>query len=229
MVFGGSWGSMLSLLYAQAHPQRVRSIVVRGVYTGRKAELNFSRGPAGGAARINPEVYKGFSEFLPVEARADPIRGYHALLTCGERSKELAAAKMWNRWDGTLGLLIPGPDDIESKSEQWHLQHARIETYYHANGGFVPEGHVLAPENLEKIRHIPCKLVVPPLLLSNGQLTPRIGSIVNGRYDLFCPPQTAVELHQGLPMSKLYIIPAAGHSMFVRIPVLAPIKCTDRR
>ncbi|KAF2479404.1 proline iminopeptidase [Neohortaea acidophila] len=195
MVFGGSWGSTLSLLYAQTHPERVGSLVVRGVFTERKEELQFSRGRGTGAARIHPEVYERFAGHLDPAIRHDPIRGYYELLTSEDYGTRLEAAKRWNEWDSMLGLLVSKSDGLAGKSDTWFLQHARLETHYGVHGGFMEDGQLLRPENLARIKHIPC-------------------AIVQGRYDLFCPPTTAWQLHSGLPLSKLHIIPDAGHSAF---------------
>ncbi|KFX97638.1 hypothetical protein V490_02688 [Pseudogymnoascus sp. VKM F-3557] len=192
MVFGGSWGSTLSLLYAETHPGSVGSLVLRGVFTERKSELRFSRGLEG-AARVFPEAYESFTQHLSPNDRHDPCVAYYKLVTSDDYDTRLAASKSWCQWDLSIMKLVPDNDAINGKDDAWLLQHARLETHYAVNNGFMEDGQLLRPENLARISHIPC-------------------SIVNGRYDMFCPPQTAWELHKGLPNSKLYIIPGTGHS-----------------
>lgn len=163
MVFGGSWGSTLSLLYAQAHPDRVDSLVLRGIFTERKAELRFSRGHDG-AARVFPEAYESFIQYLPPEDRADPYAAYYKLVTSDDQETRLAASKSWCQWDLSIMKLIPEKDAIASKNDTWSLQHARLETHYAVNNGFMQEGQLLSPESLAKIRHIRCKTSIAFLL-----------------------------------------------------------------
>nr|POE93657.1 putative proline iminopeptidase [Quercus suber] len=197
MVFGGSWGSTLSLLYAMTHPECVGSLVLRGIFTLRKAELDFSCTPNNGAAHLFPEHFREFQQHLDPSIRHAPRRGYYNLVTSEDYDVSLTAAKHWNRWHGTLSKLVPDADGIKNKSDVYLLQHAKLETLYTINGGFMEEGYLLNPANLAKISHIPCH-------------------IVSGRYDMLCPPQTAWELHKGLPLSTLDIIPTAGHVATVR-------------
>jgi proline iminopeptidase len=161
MVFGGSWGSALALLYAQTHPESVGSLVVRGVFNERKSELAFSRGPYSGAARIFPERYERFLQYLAPEARHNPIAGYYELVTSEDYGTRLAAAKSWNQWDISISNLIPetpdlAEDPLKGKDDKWILQHARMETHYAVNGGFMEDGQILKAENLARIKHIPC-------------------------------------------------------------------------
>ena len=161
MVFGGSWGSTLSLLYAQTHPENVRSLVVRGVFNERREELQFSRGPWSGAARVFPEQYDRFLQYLPPEDRYNPIAGYYKLVTSEDYDTRLNAARSWNLWDSSIGELVPvmSPDQkLANLSDTWLLQHARMETHYAVNGGFMEDGQILKPENLAKIGHLPCTL-----------------------------------------------------------------------
>jgi proline iminopeptidase len=160
MVFGGSWGSTLALLYAQTHPASVGALVLRGVFTERRAELAFSRG-ANGAARVFPEDYAALVGYLPVERRQqEPWAAYYELVTDeGKYDYEarVAAARAWCRWDLSIMKLVPDQHAIDEKDDVWLLQHARIETHYAVNGGFMEDGQLLRPENLARIRGIPCK------------------------------------------------------------------------
>jgi proline iminopeptidase len=172
LVFGGSWGSTLALVYAQAYPDVVGSLILRGIFTVRQSELQFSRGPIG-AANIFPEEYERFVNWLPEEDRDHPNEAYYRLLTSDDHATRVAAAREWNRWDLSTGTLLP---DLEAfaalDDEKYIICHARLEAHYFVNRGFMEEGQILKDENLAKIRHIPT-------------------TIVQGRYDIVCAPQTA--------------------------------------
>lgn len=156
LVFGGSWGSTLSLLYAQTHPANVKTLIVRGIYTVRKAELEFMRGP-NGAAQVFPEAYEELINHLPLEGRRDVLKSYYQLLTCDDPTSRLEASRAWNKWELSI-LEIDLKEKTLKKLEDdtWSLQHARMEAHYEINGGFMEEGQLLKPENVDKIRHIPC-------------------------------------------------------------------------
>ncbi|KAH8434871.1 uncharacterized protein LDX57_012502 [Aspergillus melleus] len=193
LVFGGSWGSALALLYAQAFPKMVTSMILRGVFTARRSELEFSRGKSG-AARIFPEEYDRFVSFIPENDREEKgvIAAYYDLLIEDDREKQLAAAREWNRWDLSIGALLRSPNTFEKlDDDDWVLSHARLEAHYFVNA--AEEGQILREENLERIRHIRT-------------------TIVQGRYDVVCAPQTAWELHKGLPDSRLFWVADAGHA-----------------
>lgn len=160
MVFGGSWGSFLSLFYAQTHPESVGSLVLRGIFTERKAELRFSRG-SGGAARVFPEDYEVFSQYLPPEDRHDPLAGYYKLVTSSDPGTVLEASKRFCHWDQSIMQLVQDKRGLFDKSDDFFLQHAKLETHYGVNGGFVDDGHLLRPENLARIKSIPCKFDSP--------------------------------------------------------------------
>lgn len=164
----------------------------------RRSEMFFMHGHDG-AAHMFPEEHEKFINYLPVDERHDPYPAYHRLLTQSDHETQLDAARAWNRWELAISGLIPDEASFTSLDDDtWNLQHARMEIHYEFNGGFMEERELLKPENIEKIKHIPC-------------------SIVQGRYDLVCPPKTAWELHRALPESKLCMIPDAGHSAKVRL------------
>ncbi|OBT58137.1 hypothetical protein VE04_01115 [Pseudogymnoascus sp. 24MN13] len=191
-VFGGSWGSTLSLLYAQEHPELVSSLIVQGIFTVRKEELDWSRRAA--AARIFPDLFDKFIDYLPEEDRDTPYTGYYKLLTASDRETQIAAARSWNTWDMSIGTIEVNQASLENiNDDNWSLSHALLECHYFINGAWLEDGHILKKSNLDKIRHIPM-------------------TIIQGRYDIICPPQTAYDLHQGLPESRLCWVPDAGHS-----------------
>lgn len=157
MVFGGSWGSTLALLYAQTHPEAVGSLVLRGIFTVRKSEVEWTR-TAGGAGTLFPEAHEEFLGFLPEEERKDPWPSYYKRLTSEDLETRLSASRAWNKWELSISQLVPDADVHEKLSDDiWCLQHARMEAHYENNGAFLEEGQLLKPENIEKIKHIPCE------------------------------------------------------------------------
>ena len=190
-VFGGSWGSTLSLIYAQHHPERVRSLVLRGIFMCRKSELHWFY--QDGASHIFPDAFAPYRDHIPAAEQADLIRAYHARLTSDDVEVRRAAAKEWTRWEMATSRLFPDPEYLDKAEDlDFAVAFARIECHYFINGIFVEDGHIL--HNCEKIQHIPT-------------------IIVQGRYDMVCPTISAWELHKQLPDSNLIIVPDAGHSM----------------
>jgi proline iminopeptidase len=200
-VFGASWGSTISLLYAQTHPEAVASLTLRGIplfEVQEKPDFNesFRR-----TRDFHPELYEELIGHLTEEERKDIAGSYTKRFSCGDHAVELAAMKIYDRWAGVMSKLIPKEDDSDvtmTEAEEKHMIASnRIECHYHAHILWLKDMQYLEPKKLEKIKNIPC-------------------SIVNGRYDLLCPPNAAWRLHKALPKSKLFIIPDAGHSAAVR-------------
>jgi proline iminopeptidase len=128
MVFGGSWGSTLALLYAETHPEAVGSLVIRGIFTVREEETTFARG-FNGAARLYPELWEEYLNFLPEEDRADPYPAYHGLLTSDDLATRLAAAKAWNKWELGISKLVPTESDFEQlEDDTWYIHPSYDET-----------------------------------------------------------------------------------------------------
>ncbi|KAF3395465.1 Proline iminopeptidase [Talaromyces pinophilus] len=199
MIFGGSWGATLALLYAQRFPEVVGSMVLRGIFTATQQEIEWTRMPGGGAAKIWPAEYEKFLSFLDDdEERKNPAESYSKYLLnvsddVDARKKRVEAALEWNRWELSIGALTHTPSTYDKlMDEDWVMAHATLEAHYEANGAWLEEGHILRKENMERIRGIP-------------------GTIIQGRYDVVCPPQTAWELHKAWPGSRLFMIPDAGH------------------
>jgi proline iminopeptidase len=193
LVFGGSWGSTLALAYAQTHPSSVGSLVLRGIFTVREKELAWTSYP-GGAPMLFPDSYDKFVEFLPENERADHIESYHKRLMSDDTSISHPAAVAWNAYEINMSTLLVDPADLKKNEDPaFLLPHARMEAHYTKNKAWLEEGQLLKKENIEKIKDIPC-------------------SIVQGRYDVVCPPITAWELHKAWPETKLYWIADAGHS-----------------
>ncbi|MCT8331335.1 prolyl aminopeptidase [Albidovulum sediminis] len=190
IVFGGSWGATLGLIYAETHPDRVIHLVLRGVFLMTQAELDWFYG--GGAGAFWPELWQRFAGMVPADERADLIGAYHKRLFSGNPAEEARFARAWTGWENALasieneGLTGDAPSD-------YARAFARLENHYFVNHGFLEtDGQIL--RDLPKIQDIP-------------------GTIVQGRYDMICPPLTAWKLTQSWRRSELRMIPVAGHAL----------------
>ncbi|KAF1969874.1 proline iminopeptidase [Bimuria novae-zelandiae CBS 107.79] len=194
LVFGGSWGSTLALAYAQRHPSAVGSLVLRGIFTVRAAELAWNFSPCG-APTLFPDKFEEFVDFLPQEERGDVRGAYYKRLMSEDESVSHPAARAWNKWELSASTLYPPTEEKLAQLEDptWLLAHARMEMHYFANKAWLEEGQLLRPENVDRIRGIPA-------------------TIVQGRYDVVCPPITAWDLHKAWPESRLYWSDDAGHA-----------------
>jgi proline iminopeptidase len=188
-VFGGSWGSTLALTYAQQYPDRVRGLVLRGIYLGRHSEQQWLY--VDGASRIFPEAWQRFIDFIPPEERINLPGAYYKRLTSNRREEQLAAANHWYDWEEDIVRLLPR--EVTRMAEDELLAFARIECHYMVNNLFLPEDNYLL-NNITKIADIPCW-------------------IAQGRYDIICPVVTAYDLEKALPKAELNIVPDAGHSI----------------
>ena len=191
VVIGGSWGSTLAILYAIHHPHSVRALILRGVFLARPQEIAWLYGP-NGAARIFPKDYEYFVAKFSIEERKNLIKSYLKRLTAAEDQQQ-QALNDWNRWEMGISQLIPefSPEEFHNTLEEG-LAIARIEAHYFDNNSFLNSNNFIL-ENTHVIQHIPCE-------------------IIQGRYDIVCPVQSAHDLHAQLPLSKLHIVPDAGHS-----------------
>jgi proline iminopeptidase len=191
-VFGGSWGSTLSLAYAITHPERPLGLILRGIFLTRRKELLWFY--QYGASEIFPDYWERYRDEIPEEERGDFISAYYKRLTSEDPKVRLSAAKAWSVWEGSTSKLFPDKNLMEHwENEHEALQLARIECHYFMNNCFFPtENYIL--ENINKIRHIPTV-------------------IVQGRYDIVCPMVSAWELHKAFPESELIVVPDAGHSI----------------
>ncbi len=206
-VFGGSWGSTLALAYAQTHPDRVRELVLRGIFLCRPKEIRWFYQE--GASAIYPDVWEQYVNVIPVEERGDMLTAYYRRLTSDDEAVRLEAARAWSIWEGSTSKLFPDPDLINKFGEaQQALSLARIECHYFMNNAFFETDNYLI-ENVDKIRQIPAV-------------------IVQGRYDVVCPMMSAWELHRAWPEAELRIIKDAGHSAGEPGIVDALVDATDR-
>ncbi|MGA7616230.1 MAG: prolyl aminopeptidase [Thermoanaerobaculia bacterium] len=206
LVFGGSWGSTLSLAYAETHPERTTALVLRGIFLCRPREIAWFYQE--GADAIYPDVWDAFVNVIPPEERGDMVKAYHRRLTSDDEKTRLDAAKAWSIWEGSTSKLRPDANLIDEFGEpQMALSLARIECHYFTNNVFFPTDNYLI-ENVGRIRKIP-------------------GVIVQGRYDVVCPAMSAWELHRAWPEAKLEIIPDAGHSITEPGIIDALVRATD--
>jgi proline iminopeptidase len=190
MVYGGSWGSTLALAYAQTHPERTTELVLRGIFTFRKSELDWLF-RQGGASEIFPDKWEEFVAPIPEGERGDFVAAYHRRLTDPDPAVQLPAAKAWSKWEAETVTLLPNPHVIEQHtSDDFAIAIARIENHYMINDGWLDEGQLIA--NAGRLKGIP-------------------GVIVQGRYDCCTPPATAWDLHKAWPEAELNIVPDGGH------------------
>jgi proline iminopeptidase len=216
MVFGGSWGSTLSLLYAQTYPEAVSSLVIRGIFAVRKSELAWSF--SSGIDQFFPEQFDAFINYLPKDKRSDPMSAYYALMTSKDQATRLSAAREWSRMElCTSNLFIDEEGFSKLDDDVWVLAHSRIEAHYFNHGAWIEEGQLLMKENIDKIRHIPSE---SKHKVDDGSSLTITATIVQGRYDMVCTPRTAYDLHKAWPESTLVWIPDAGHSAEVCISLL---------
>ncbi|MFQ5720544.1 MAG: prolyl aminopeptidase [Acidobacteriota bacterium] len=191
LVFGGSWGSTLALAYAEEHPGRVTGLILRGVFLGSRAEVDWvSR--ADGVARFYPELWRRFVEPIPEDEREDLVAAYHRRLFGDDEAARARCARAWSMWEASLCRLVPDMDEIEAMcAPELSISVARVESHYFMNHCFLKVNHLLD--------HVPRLAGIP-------------GIIVQGRYDLVCPPAAAWNLHRAWPASRLEFVATAGHS-----------------
>jgi proline iminopeptidase len=207
LVFGGSWGSTLSLCYAESHPDRANALVVRGIFLCRKQEIDWFIQT--GTRNIFPDMWEELVKPIPPEERNDLVKAFHKRLTDPDESIRLEAAQAWARYEASTIKLIPDRATIDQFGEpHTALSLARIECHYFMNGCFFETDNQIL-RDIGKIRHIP-------------------GVIVHGRYDVAAAMGAAWDLHRAWPEAELNIVPDAGHS--VTEPGIADglVRATDR-
>lgn len=205
-VFGGSWGSTLALAYAETHPDRVRELVLRGIFLCRPKEIRWFYQE--GASWIFPDVWEEYLKVIPESERADMVSAYYRRLTSEDESVRLEAARAWSIWEGSTSKLFFDAAMIEKFADpEFALAFARIECHYFMNNSFFSSDNYLI-ENVGRIRSIS-------------------SVIVQGRYDVVCPIQSAWDLHRAWPEAQLKIIPDAGHSISEPGIIDALVEATD--
>ena len=168
VVFGGSWGSTLSLAYAQSHPSTVKALILRGIFTLRRRELEFFyQGP--GTNFIFPDYWKEFEALIPAAERHDMMAAYYKRLTSTDPSVSMIAAKAWSKWECATSKLFVDPKHVaEAEKDAWAAAFARIECHYFVHGGWMRDGQLLETAEIDKIRHIPSTLIVCLFFLANN-------------------------------------------------------------
>ena len=190
-IFGGSWGSTLALTYGIKHSDRCLGFVLRGIFLSRKKELLWLY--QDGASRMFPDNFDEFIQPVPEEERGDMITAYYKLLTSEHDEVRHKAARAWSKWEGSISRLIPNEEAISNFEElKFAEAFARIECHYFINNSFFPTDNYIL-ENCHKLKKLPM-------------------TIVQGRYDVVCPPESAWDLHKAFPQSKLLLAPTSGHS-----------------
>ncbi len=191
-VFGGSWGSTLALAYAQTHAEHVTELVLRGIFLLRKKEIQWLY--QHGTSELFPELWQGFLDPIAKGERGDMVAAYYKRLTSDDPEVRIEAAKAWSIWEASTSFLLPNEKVMATfGADALALSLARIECHYFVNGGFMEENQLL--KNVDKIRKIPAV-------------------IIQGRYDVVCPPVSAWDLAQAWPEADLRIVPDAGHAAF---------------
>jgi len=192
VVFGGSWGSTLSLAYAETHPDRVKALVLRGIFMLRRSELLWFYQE--GASHIFPDAWEQYLAPIPERDRGDMMAAYYKRLTSHDRKVRMQAARAWSIWEGTTSKLHTDPELVKKfGGGRFADAFARIEAHYFVNRGFFEHDDQLL-RDVGRVREIPAV-------------------IVQGRYDVVCPARSAWDLHRAWPEAKLIVVPDAGHSM----------------
>ncbi|MCB2115848.1 MAG: prolyl aminopeptidase [Rhodobacteraceae bacterium] len=190
IVFGGSWGATLGLIYAETHPDRVRQLVLRGVFLMTEQELDWFYG--GGAGAFWPERWAEFSGMIPEGERGDLIGAYHRRLFSGDTIVETRFARAWAGWENALAS-VENDGCVGDAPADYARAFARLENHYFVNKGFLEEdGQIL--RDVGRIRHIPM-------------------TVVQGRYDMICPPASAWRLGEAHGSADVRMIPVAGHAL----------------
>ncbi|UOF00779.1 prolyl aminopeptidase [Bdellovibrio reynosensis] len=206
VVFGGSWGSTLALAYAITHPEKVRALVLRGIFLCRPSEIKWFYQE--GASQIFPDVWDEYLKPIPENERHDMVTAYYKRLTHDSSEIRLEAAKAWSKWEAATSRLIIDQNAIDDFDDpDYALSFARIECHYFTNNAFFETDNWLL-ENVQRIRHIPC-------------------AIVQGRYDVVCPARSAWDLHKAWPEAKFTFIADSGHAAAEPGTRSALIEATD--
>ncbi len=190
-VFGGSWGSTLALAYAESYPERVTELILRGIFTVRKKEVDWLY--QFGTSMLFPEYWEDFVRPIPEAERGDFVAAYHKRLTGNDEVEKAACARAWSQWEGAVSSLLPNPERVtQFGDDHFAIAFASIECHYFINKGFFETDDQLL-RNAHRLADIPCV-------------------IAQGRYDVITPPNTAYALSMAWPNAKFVIVPDAGHA-----------------
>ena len=190
IVFGGSWGATLALIYAQTHPENVAALALRGVFLMTQGELDWFYG--GGAGRFWPDLWQRFVQLVPEDERGNLIEAYHKRLFSGDMMTETKYARAWAQWENALAAIDSDGVTGESPAD-YARAFARLENHYFQHSGWLDSEHQILART-DRLASIP-------------------GVIVQGRYDMICPPLSAYTLAQQWPLAKLTFVGRAGHAL----------------
>ena len=205
-VFGGSWGSTLALAYAETHPERVSELIVRGVYTLTRPELDWFY--QFGVSEMFPDKWERFVAPIPQDERHAMMAAYYRRLTSDDRAVRIEAAKAWSTWEGGVITLLPDAElDSHFAEDDFAEAFSRIECHYFVNGGWLEDNQ---------------------LIRDAGRLAEIPGVIVHGRYDMPCPAKYAWALHKAWPQAEFHLIEGAGHAYSEPGILDRLIRATDR-
>jgi proline iminopeptidase len=215
LVFGGSWGSTLALTYAIQFPQQVCGLILRGIFLGRKKEMDWLY--QHGASMIHPKEWHDFLAPIPLDERGDILHAYYRRLITGTEAERISIAKTWNTWEDINANLLPQPKEVQDELSPDKTRHeadldalaiALIETHYFVNHCFFgDENYIL--NRLDRLDSIPCM-------------------IVQGQYDTVCPPVTAWEVKQRYPRAELTIVPDGSHAGSVGSMAVELVRATEK-
>lgn len=207
LVFGGSWGSTLALAYAQKHTERVAGLILRGIFTLRRRELEWFYQE--GASRLFPDLWEKYLAPIPVNERHDLMSAYYRRLTSDDAEQQVPAARAWAIWEGSLSKLRRDPDLVSKYGgDAFSLAFSRIECHYFVHGGWMESDDQLI-RDARLLKSVP-------------------GVIVQGRYDVVCPPETAWALHKAWPQARFVMVEDAGHNSREEGIRKALVEATDR-
>ncbi|WP_461517394.1 prolyl aminopeptidase [Porticoccus sp.] len=205
VLFGGSWGSTLSLVYAEAHPGRVMGMILRGIFLCRHQDIHWFY--QDGASHVYPDYWQDFVASIPFAERGNMLAAYHRRLTGNNEIERMASAKAWSVWEARCASLHPNPQLVEHMgSPHTALAIARIEAHYFIHDAFLEENEIVA--HVDRLRGIPAV-------------------IVHGRYDMVCPVDQAFALHRAWPEAKLEVIRDAGHASSEPATLSALVDATE--
>ncbi len=190
VVSGGSWGSTLALAYAEAHPEHVSGLIVRGIFLATPKEIHWFYQE--GASKIFPDYWNDFVDPIPENERGNLLKAYYKRLTGDNEIARMGAAKAWSLWEARTATLLPSASILKHFNDPRNaLSIARIEAHYFMHDSFLEDNQLL--NNIDRLQNIP-------------------GYIIHGRYDMICPIEQAFTLHKAWPLSELFIVQGAGHS-----------------
>ena len=205
MVFGGSWGATLGLLYAQQYPERVLAMVLRGCFLARKRDLDWFI--HGGVSRIFPDAWADFIEVIPDQERDDPVAACYRRMLGADETEKTRFARAWSLWAGKIvTYLFTDLGDTGNENPEKMINEVCIETHYASHGYFIEENQII--NNLNKLPDVPVR-------------------IIHGRRDLTCLLESSWELHQHIKNSELVIVREGGHLASESVMTDALIQATD--